>query len=244
MIRRTLEAFVCIAVLLTAVEAIVAAHSGPPYPIVSNRALGAYRVSIWTDPDTTDNGTPAGQFWIELEPADGRTAIPAGTQATVAIRPLDRAGPAREGRADPVKGNVARQFVALLMDHEGPFGAPDDRRAARPGGRRQPGRRHLRSPAGAWLIALYSSSVRRHRRAVGQGALRMLRGAMTLRRARGPYLTTITSCCVTGTPSRPTALNSYVVVRAGATRRHVNVAAGSTSPMPGSIRAWVASLTA
>jgi hypothetical protein len=79
-------------------------------------------VSIWTDPDTTDNGTPGGQFWIELEPADGRTAIPAATQATVAIRPLDRAGPARESRADSREGNVTRQFVALLMDHEGPFG--------------------------------------------------------------------------------------------------------------------------
>lgn len=122
MIRRAFEAIVCTAVLLTAFEAIVAAHSGPPYPIVSNRAVGAYTVSIWTDPDTTDNGKPAGEFWIELEPADGRTAIPAGTQATVAIRPLDREGPTREGRADPVRGQLARQFVALLMDHEGRFG--------------------------------------------------------------------------------------------------------------------------
>jgi hypothetical protein len=108
--------------LLGPLHAAVHAHSGPPYPIVSNRVLGAYSVSIWTDPDTTDNGSPAGQFWIELEPADGKAAIPAGTRATVAIRPLDREGPTREGRADPVKGNVARQFIALLMDHEGPFG--------------------------------------------------------------------------------------------------------------------------
>src|SRR5678815_2995007 len=72
MIRRALEAIVCGAVLLAALEATVAAHSGPPFPIVSNRALGAYSVSIWTDPDTTDNGKPAGQFWIELEPAVGR----------------------------------------------------------------------------------------------------------------------------------------------------------------------------
>lgn len=121
MIRRALPAIACVAVGLMGLEARVSAHSGPPYPIVSNRALGAYRVSIWTDPDTTDNGQPAGQFWIELEPADGHTAIPAGTEATVAIRPLDREGPAREGRADPVKGKAARQFVALLMDHEGPF---------------------------------------------------------------------------------------------------------------------------
>ena len=33
------------------------AHDGPPYPIVSNQVLGAYRISVWTDPDTTDDGT-------------------------------------------------------------------------------------------------------------------------------------------------------------------------------------------
>jgi hypothetical protein len=98
------------------------AHSGPPFPILSDRIAGAYRVSIWTDPDTTDDGKAAGQFWVVLEAADGRSAIPAATQATVAIRPLDREGPAREGRAEPVNHSVTRQFVALLMDHEGPFG--------------------------------------------------------------------------------------------------------------------------
>jgi len=110
-----------IAILVLCLEPGAAAHSGPPYPIVSNRVLGAYSVSIWTDPDTTDNGKPGGQFWIELEPADGKTAIPPGTQATIVIRPLDREGLPSTGRADPIKGNSARQFIALLMDHEGPF---------------------------------------------------------------------------------------------------------------------------
>ena len=50
-------------------------------------------ISIWTDPDTTDDGRPAGQFWIVLEPADGRTAIPAGTQR-------DRRDPAARSRRD------------------------------------------------------------------------------------------------------------------------------------------------
>ena len=38
------------------------------------------------------------------------------------IRPLDRQGEAQAGRAEPVNADVARQFVALVMDHEGPFG--------------------------------------------------------------------------------------------------------------------------
>ncbi len=98
------------------------AHSGPPFPILSSQAAGPYRVSIWTDPDTTDDGKAAGQFWIVLDAPDGRTAIPADTRARVSIRPLDRPGAVREGQAAPVDGAVTRQFVALAMDHEGPFG--------------------------------------------------------------------------------------------------------------------------
>ena len=102
-------------------RSLVLAHSGPPFPIVTSRAAGAYSISIWTDPDTTDHGQAAGQFWIVVDSADGKTTIPPGTQATVAIRPLDRGGAAREARAAPVNGWIARQFAALVMDHEGPF---------------------------------------------------------------------------------------------------------------------------
>lgn len=101
---------------------IVYAHSGPPFPIVSDRITGAYRISIWTDPDTTDDGKPAGQFWVTLDPASGTGSVPDNTRATVTIWPLDREGPTRTGRTDPVAGSSARQFVAVLMDHEGPFG--------------------------------------------------------------------------------------------------------------------------
>lgn len=98
------------------------AHSGPPYPIVSNRTAGAYSISIWTDPDTTDDGKPGGQFWVVLEPANRAVTVPSGTEVTVAIRPLDREGSTLTGRAGPVKGAVTNQFAALTMDHEGPFG--------------------------------------------------------------------------------------------------------------------------
>ena len=96
------------------------AHSGPPYPIVTKQAAGAYRVSLWTDPDATDDRTPAGQFWVVVEPGrDG--AVPPGTRARVAIRPHDRDQPFAEATAAPVNGDVTRQFANLLMDHEGPF---------------------------------------------------------------------------------------------------------------------------
>ena len=98
------------------------AHSGPPFPIIQDRIVGAYQVSLWADPDATDDQSAAGQFWVMLEAADEKSAIPVTTQASVTIRPLDRDGPAREGRAEPVNKAATRQFVALLMDHEGPFG--------------------------------------------------------------------------------------------------------------------------
>jgi hypothetical protein len=97
------------------------AHTGPPFPIVSEQAAGGYRISVWTDPDTTDDGTPAGRFWVTLEMAGAAGTVPPETRATISIRPLDREGPARSTQAEPVNGSVANQYGALLMDHEGPF---------------------------------------------------------------------------------------------------------------------------
>ena len=97
------------------------AHNGPPFPLVSDRLVGAYRVSIWTDPDTTDNASAGGQFWVRLDAARKGDAVAEGTRATVAIRPSDRVGSERQGPAAPVRGDISNQFVALRMDHEGPF---------------------------------------------------------------------------------------------------------------------------
>ena len=96
------------------------AHNGPPFPIVSNRVVNGYSLSVWTDPDTTDDGSAAGQFWVVLESANA-APIPQGTEVIVSVRPLDRPGPINTGHASPVNGAVARQFIALEMDHEGRF---------------------------------------------------------------------------------------------------------------------------
>ena len=98
------------------------AHSGPPFPIVSNQIVGAYDISIWSDPDATDDGTPAGRFWLVLESAKKGVTVPADTRATLEIRPLDRDGRALSGAASPEQGSATRQYIALLMDHEGAFG--------------------------------------------------------------------------------------------------------------------------
>lgn len=109
-----------IVALFFLVSAIVGAHSGPPYPIVSDRVEGPYRLSIWTDPDTTDDGSPGGQFWVTVEMAMS-AALPPQTHATLAIRPLGRPGPDLHAAIAPIRGDIKNQFAALLMDHEGRF---------------------------------------------------------------------------------------------------------------------------
>jgi hypothetical protein len=110
-----------LALLLATLPAIALAHDGPPFPIVSDRIAGPYRVSIWTDPDTTDDGSPGGQFWVRIHQASDGEAAPAGTRSTVAISPLDRPGNGRTAGAEPVRGDITNQFAALFMDHEGRF---------------------------------------------------------------------------------------------------------------------------
>ena len=95
-------------------------HAGPPIPLVSNRIVGPYKVSIWADPDSTDDGTAAGRFWITFG-----TPPPPGTRVQVAIRPLDRAGPTI-GAAGSIRG---KECLAVV------FSARDGSRGAFPGAR-------------------------------------------------------------------------------------------------------------
>jgi hypothetical protein len=97
------------------------AHDGPPFPIVSDQRAGAYVVSIWTDPDATDDGSAGGQFWVQLQLADGKAAVPAATRATVGLRPVARTAPMLSARTEPVRGDVTNQFAAVVMDREERF---------------------------------------------------------------------------------------------------------------------------
>ncbi len=56
-----------------------------------------------------------------IDSADGRAPLPADTRATVAIAPAGGRGAAQSGHASQIDHEPGRQFVALLMDHEGPF---------------------------------------------------------------------------------------------------------------------------
>ena len=118
--RRPVRSVVSALVLLLTALGTAEAHDGPPFPIVSDQPAGQYLVSIWTDPDTTDDGTPGGQFWVMLRRADGEPP-PRATQSSLVVRPLDRDGPVREAAAVPVDDDVRRQFATVVLDHEGRF---------------------------------------------------------------------------------------------------------------------------
>jgi len=105
--------------LLLALPAAARAHDGPPFPILIDRVAGPYQLSIWTDPDATDDGSAGGQFWVRLKAVHG--PLPEGTRATVSIMPRDRAGSELSAPAAPVRGDATNQFAALVMDHEGRF---------------------------------------------------------------------------------------------------------------------------
>ena len=70
--------------LVLAAGAAVHAHDGPPYPIVSDRVSGPYVVSIWTDPDSTDDGTPVGPPGVGPGPPLWVHAAATVTSATAA----------------------------------------------------------------------------------------------------------------------------------------------------------------
>jgi hypothetical protein len=119
--RRGCRAALLCVPLLVAGTASSHAHEGPPYPIVSNQIVGAYDISVWTDPDATDDGTAGGKFWVMLEPRPGAGPVPETTRVTVSVTATDRRQPTIAGQAAADAGSGSRQYIALRLDHEGPY---------------------------------------------------------------------------------------------------------------------------
>ena len=153
-----------IAIALVAAAATAHGHDGPPFPILSDHAAGPYVISIWTDPDTTDDGSPGGQFWVRLHVAGKGAVIPAGTRVMVGIKPhgCRRASARRCHQSVRGTDNGPR----------GPLCGPRrDRRAAWrcDGGRRS--RRHLQRSALAVDAGALPRAVPAHRTVMGTAAV-------------------------------------------------------------------------
>ena len=119
-----------VAFALVGASATLSAHSGPPFPIVTDAVRGPYTISIWTDPDATDDGSAGGQFWVVLALTPKEARVPPETRVTVVVRPVTGRTPKYNrimrgteviAVAAPVRDDTGNQFAALRMDHEGPY---------------------------------------------------------------------------------------------------------------------------
>jgi hypothetical protein len=109
-----------VAILSVATTAPVRAHGGPPSLIVSDVVAGPYRLSLWADPDATDDGSSGGEFWVVVDSATGTGQVPPGTAVHVSVSPLDPPGTSRTVLAEVVaRDNPARRYAALPIDREG-----------------------------------------------------------------------------------------------------------------------------
>jgi len=76
----------------------VAAHEGPPFPLLVDQRVGPRLVSVWSDPDI---GTAT--FFVVMEPVDGGE-LPASTRVRIGVRPVS-------GRLDEVVYDAEPQPV-------------------------------------------------------------------------------------------------------------------------------------
>jgi len=92
------------------------AHVGAPYPVLLEEAVGPYVASALADPDV---GT--GTFYV-LVTLPGGEPVPAGTEVTVWVEPVDgHAAPAAHP-AEREQTRYGERFVAKVpFDAEGPW---------------------------------------------------------------------------------------------------------------------------
>jgi hypothetical protein len=105
MIRRLL-------ILLLLLPASLHAHAGPPFPIVVDRPVGPWTVSVWTDPDI---GT--GVVFVILE---GPSTLSTPSGVRVSAQPVDGSLPEAFYEAERQGGpQDVRYFTEVKLDHGG-----------------------------------------------------------------------------------------------------------------------------
>jgi hypothetical protein len=98
------------------------AHNGPPFPMITDRTVGNYVVSLWTDPDASDEGDADGRFWVVVNPAAKGTPLPADTVVQIALWPVEHREAIRTETATPDDREPTRRTAAFVIDREGRFG--------------------------------------------------------------------------------------------------------------------------
>jgi len=100
------------ALLLTAAAA-ATAHDGPPFPLIVDRVVGRWSLSVWTDPDIG-----VGTFIVVLEPR-GERSTPPGTRVRVGVRPVSGRLPESLYDAAPQRVRHGERHVAEVLFDRG-----------------------------------------------------------------------------------------------------------------------------
>ena len=119
--RKVLKAGLAAYLLLVASIALEA-HNGPPFPVITDRTVGNYVISLWADPDASDDGDADGRFWVVVNPAAKGTALPADTVVRIAIWPAKHLEAIRTETAVADDREPSRRSAAFAIDREGKFG--------------------------------------------------------------------------------------------------------------------------
>jgi hypothetical protein len=91
----------------------VRAHYGPPFPILTDRRVGPYVVSVWADPNI---GT--GFFYVLLDAAPG-ARLPARTRVRIAIQPVSKRLPEVLYELAPQPARQGQRFYTSVQFDRG-----------------------------------------------------------------------------------------------------------------------------
>ena len=128
-VKTSLRSLLLAAGLLLVCGVRVAAHEGPPYPIIVDKPLGPCVLSVWSDPDV---GT--GTFFFILEPAPGGQ-LPDDVHIEIGVRPTSGRLPEAVYAAEREDQSGRVQFKALVpFDAEELWRVRVSLRSARGGG--------------------------------------------------------------------------------------------------------------
>ena len=100
----------------------VVAHNGPPFPVITDRKAGNYIVSLWADPDASDDGDADGSFWVLVKPAAEGVPLPPDTVVQISVWPVEHVEATSTQTASPDVHEPSRRTAAFVIDHEGKFG--------------------------------------------------------------------------------------------------------------------------
>ena len=114
---------VALAVLgMLVISAPLFAHNGPPFPVVTDRTVGNYVISLWADPDASDDGDKDGRFWVVVNPSAKGALLPVDTVVQIAVWPVEHREAIRTETAQTDDREPARRLAAFAIDHEGKYG--------------------------------------------------------------------------------------------------------------------------